>query len=215
MTQGTIVIDASVDSGSMITARNAILQGREVFAVPSNIGLEKSEGTNLLIKEGAGVVTCGGDIIKHYGFVYRDLVDLERLNEVATKSDFDVNVLLSLNVKPSSEWLAKNRDAEKNDKVKRSAKKKKAEEQGEESASAAKVSQRVASAMSGDASNAALASLSEKHRRVFDEMPLDKAVSTDYLVKAGFKLADVIAALTVLEIKGLISSLPGSLYVRK
>ena len=57
--------------------------------------------------------------------------------------------------------------------------------------------------------------LSEKQRRVFDEMPLDRAVTVDYLTKTGFALGEVISALTVLEIKGLVSSLPGALYIRR
>jgi hypothetical protein len=62
---------------------------------------------------------------------------------------------------------------------------------------------------------AALDSLNEKQRRILDEMPLDRAVTVDYLTGSGFKLGEVISALTVLEIKGFISSLPGALYVRK
>ena len=46
-------------------------------------------------------------------------------------------------------------------------------------------------------------------------MPLDRAVTVDYLTKTGFALGEVISALTVLEIKGLVASLPGALYTRK
>ena len=46
-------------------------------------------------------------------------------------------------------------------------------------------------------------------------MPLDTPVSVDYFVKAGFKSVEVMTALTLLEMKGLVSSLPGALYVRK
>ena len=67
----------------------------------------------------------------------------------------------------------------------------------------------------GDDSAKILEKLSEKQRRIFDEMPLDRAVTVDYLTKTGFALGEVISALTVLEIKGLVSSLPGALYIRK
>ena len=46
-------------------------------------------------------------------------------------------------------------------------------------------------------------------------MPLDFPVTVDYLTKTGMKLGEVISALTVLEIKGLVSSLPGAIYIRK
>ena len=68
---------------------------------------------------------------------------------------------------------------------------------------------------SGDRSREVLESLSEKQRKVFEEMPLDFPVTVDYLTKTGMKLGEVISALTVLEIKGLVSSLPGAIYIRK
>ena len=68
---------------------------------------------------------------------------------------------------------------------------------------------------SGDHSRAVLEKLTEKQRRVFDELPLDRAVTVDYLSKAGIPFGEVISALTVLEIKGLVASLPGALYIRK
>ena len=67
----------------------------------------------------------------------------------------------------------------------------------------------------GDNSLSALEKLNEKQRRVFDEMPLDRAVTVDYLAKTGIPFGEVISALTVLEIKGLVTSLPGALYIRK
>jgi predicted Rossmann fold nucleotide-binding protein DprA/Smf involved in DNA uptake len=60
-----------------------------------------------------------------------------------------------------------------------------------------------------------LATLDENQRKIFDELPCDKPTSPDMLARSGYSIGTIMAALTVLEIKGLISSLPGGLYIRK
>jgi DNA processing protein len=60
---GVIVVEAALRSGSLITARLAAEQGREVFAVPGSPLDPRAEGTNGLIKQGAALVTEASDVI--------------------------------------------------------------------------------------------------------------------------------------------------------
>ena len=230
LSQGTLVVDADRDSGAMITAKNAIMQGRDIYAVPGNIDERNTSGTNMLIRDGAQAVLSGKDIIKNYAYIYRDSIDLVALARAEAHSDIDMRAIRDMEIslryvkfsektnnKSSLPQMVADKNAsEENipmfappEKTKKAAKAKK------ENSEAKKEKPEEKIAYASDKSPEILAGLSDKQRRIFENMPLDKPISVESLVSLGFSMGEIMASLTVLEIKGLISSLPGALYIRK
>ena len=66
LSQGVIVAEAKMRSGSLITCERALEEGRDVFAIPGNILDGKSDGCHHLIKEGAKCITSGMDVLSEY-----------------------------------------------------------------------------------------------------------------------------------------------------
>lgn len=76
---GLLVVEAPAKSGALISARYAIEQGRDVFAVPGSVNMPSCEGTNALLREGARAVLSGWDVMKEYERLYPDSVTLKNI----------------------------------------------------------------------------------------------------------------------------------------
>lgn len=79
LSHGVLVVEAADRSGSLITARMAIEQGRDVFAVPGNVTSATSVGPNLLIRDGACLVRTWADVVEELPSPWRDrILEAER-----------------------------------------------------------------------------------------------------------------------------------------
>jgi DNA processing protein len=67
LSRGILVIEAPYKSGTMATVKFGLEQNRDIFAIPGNIDVKNSEGTNYLIQEGATLVTKAQDVLDTFG----------------------------------------------------------------------------------------------------------------------------------------------------
>ncbi len=155
-----LVVEAPARSGALITARQAMDQGRDVFVVPGNIGVAACEGSNALIKDGAAVVTSGWDLLEEYAAVYPGKLKKEGVRQ--TPSD------------------------------KRSV---------DKGSSQPYIEPALPEGLD-DTEKALLQNLSGQE------------LADTLIAKAGVDPSDALAALTMLEVKGLVRTLPGGWVAR-
>ena len=206
--KGTLVIEADEFSGALITAKNAILQGRDIFALPGNVNSPNSRGPNNLIMEGARPVTCANDILRIYRGMYGIIIKIT--NEgLGSRSDFRPSCAKSCglgyavnDVMPAPTNGAQAVSYEEPKPVQEK------KEEGTVHAESEKKPDRAEE-------NPALAALDEQTRAVYNALGDGSGKRVEALAATGIPVGRIMASLTMLEISGLVEQKPGGAYAKK
>ncbi|MBE6644729.1 MAG: DNA-protecting protein DprA [Ruminococcaceae bacterium] len=191
LSSATVVMEGDERSGSLITARCAFEQGRKVYAFPGNVGNRGSEASNLLIKNGAALITSADDIIRDFDKISPSKLNphllskhsLLNMNEVLC--EFEVSC-----VAPS-------------DDIFRTTRKKKKSENREASVSSSD------NVNSSSKKNEVISTLNPSCASLYNKIPENSDCSIDRLVDVEHNLRDVMQGILKLEILGVVTMLPG------
>lgn len=229
ISEGTLVVEAPKNSGALITADCAAEQSRTVYALPGSIEEPMSDGPNNLIKNGAVAVTSAQDILEYYFEARSKRVSVVKLRQGELSSDFDASILEEYGVSANCHRIGTketpaamlkklneqlNNNEEQNSDYYSAPKMKRINNNGKVNADTKNMSADEP-IQKKEIDESILSSLTETERQIFNEMPCDKPTSVDMLSRGGYDIGTLMATLTILEIKGLVSSLPGGLYIRK
>lgn len=205
--QGTLVVEADAKSGAMITARDALRQGRDIFALPGKVGDQNSAGTNSLIRDGGKMVTDAVDILEEYQFYYPKTIRIEHLPAFMPR----------FTVSPLKKDKNKAKVASpKKPLFERKDKKNKAESRHTDPvpAPAETFDEEEIRIEEEPISEASLEWVSDRQTELLSAMPKGTPISPDELAKKGYAMADILSSMTILEVAGLVEILPGGLYKR-
>lgn len=217
---GTLVVEADVKSGAMITANYAKEQGRDIFAMPGNVGEMNSLGTNHLIKQGARMVTGALDILKEYELLFPQKIRTDRINPPVTTMFVEEPRTVSRRTRGGYTPIIDDRTNvdERGISVARPlyslsefqpAKKPKQKDTAPEKKKENKKPKKEKTEAKALPTN-----LTEEETKVFSAMPNDHGITPDEIARQGIPVAQVLVALTTLEIKKLVVSLPGGIYMK-
>ncbi|MBQ8214680.1 MAG: DNA-processing protein DprA [Clostridia bacterium] len=217
LSQGTLVIEADKQSGALITARCALSQGRDLFALPGMVGEQNSEGTNALLKEGALPVTDACDLLADYSLLYPHKIFIERI------PIYHPDIVLSPYPRPTGKRGGTPKTAdntEASSKSPKSASKIEPSSSKEREPAASPKEEMKKPAPEAEQKKEARprpAGANELTLKLLDLLEeAEGALSADQLCeKSGAPISSVMTTLTILEIRGYVSALPGGRFLLK
>ena len=194
LSNGVLVVEAPEKSGSLITARLAAEQGRDVFAVPGNIDIPSFVGSNRLLRDGAIMVSSGWDILSEYEAMYPDKIRRDDGPARQTAYPDEVCKAATETEKPLPKVAQKPRLPRKKDNLKKDLEKKAID--NERSTAYSDV-------------NDILPKLSEAERQIVNCLKNGERLVDDVIAETGLAAGNLLGVLTMLELKGVIARLPG------
>jgi len=190
VSNGVLVVEAPIKSGALITARLAAEQGRDVFVVPGNIGVPSCEGSNALLREGAMMVSTGWEILSEYEPLYPGKI--HNRQSPARMTAYPDEVRKASEEPENAAVIPKDGTAKEN--VKKNLDK--------------KIIDKEQSAPYSDRKDP-MPLLSEEERRIVHALQAGERQADDVIAETGLSTGKFLAAMTVLEIKGILRRLPG------
>ena len=180
LSNGVLVVEAPYKSGSLITAREAADQGRDVFVVPGNIDVPTFHGSNALLRDGAIAVSCGWDVVSEYASLYPDKIRKENGEPI----------FLSEQEKPLAKVAQKPETPVKKSLFDRKKEKKPIDNGQKKSYS--------------DQQN-----LSAEEKQLLQPLHKGETLVDDLISTSGLPAGKVLSMLTMLQIRGVVELLPG------
>jgi len=220
-----VVVEGDLKSGSLITARHALYQGRDVYAVPGAIGEPGSAGTNRLIKDGAGMVLSAADVLTHYEFFYPLTVRVSAAELELARTDSPTEAAARMNVSSASgkKYYGDGSYGGKRDS---GAGREKSEKKKASPASAKitpkKMMKRFADSAPAsaapkiiEAKHVELDSLSDTDKKIYEALVPDVPVLADDINIPGVSISEILSGLTMLELSGAVECGAGGYYMRR
>ena len=193
LSNGVLVVEAPEGSGSLITARRALDQGRDVFVVPGNIDVPTFRGSNSLLREGAIAVSSGWDVVSEYQALYPQQVS--RSQEQLHRDEQNESNLFVAEAEKSMPQVAQKRAVLREKRASDRKKPKKPIDNGQ-------------NPPYSDHCNV-LETLSETERQLLEPLRGGEKLADELIAQSGLPAGKVLSMLTMLQIRGVVKLLPG------
>lgn len=189
---GVLVVEAPEKSGALITARLALEQGRDVFAVPGNIDMPTCAGSNELLRDGAIMVSSGWDVLSEYQSLFPDKIHRE--DAPCLQRAYPQELAGQEGEKMPPRVAQTPRIPEETTRLKKNLEKKSIDKEPVEAYSDVNVD---------------LSRLSEDEQRIVLCLKNGQRLVDDVIAETGITTGKLLAVLTMLELKDVIRRLPG------